>query len=152
MYIFPLTYFTIGGYQALIAPILGNNFNNWLIDAGANSVVNNPHIIKYLLFLKMPLLFMDILIAFLLLNYFKKREDGEKAFTLWLFNPFTIILIYAFSNIDIYAVLLTVIAFLYIKREKLLTWIFSPTWAITSFIKSSTVLDSSLIYGCFSNS
>ncbi len=118
---FPLTYFTIGGYQALIAPILGNNFNNWLIDAGANSVVNNPHVIKYLLFLKMPLLFMDILIAFLLLNYFKKREDGEKAFTLWLFNPFTIILIYAFSNIDIYAVLLTVIAFLYIKREKLLT-------------------------------
>ena len=75
---FPLTYFTIGGYQALIAPILGNNFNNWLIDAGANSVVNNPHVIKYLLFLKMPLLFMDILIAFLLLNYFKKEKMAKK--------------------------------------------------------------------------
>ena len=118
---FPLTYFVIGGYQAIITPILGNNFNNWLTDAGANSVVNNPNIIRYLILLKLPLLFMDIFIAFLLLSFFKRKEDGEKAFTLWLFNPFTIILIYAFSNIDIYAVLLTVIAFLYIKREKLLT-------------------------------
>lgn len=117
---FPLTYFTIGGYQAMIAPFLGNNFDNWLNDAGANSVVNNPNIIKYLIFLKFPLLLMDIGIAFLLLKFFKDKKDGEKAFTLWLFNPFTIILIYAFSNIDLYAVLLTVIAFLYIKRDKLL--------------------------------
>ncbi|MDP3918080.1 MAG: glycosyltransferase 87 family protein, partial [Candidatus Woesebacteria bacterium] len=118
---FPFTYLTLGSYQAVISNFLGNDFDNWLADAGANSVVNNPNIIKYLIFLKFPLLVMDILIAFLLLNYFKKREDGEKAFTLWLFNPFTIVLIYAFSNIDIYAVLLTVIAFLYIKREKLIT-------------------------------
>ncbi len=118
---FPLSYLTLGSYQAVISNFLGNDFNNWLSDAGANSVVNNPNIIKYLILLKLPLLVADILIAFLLLNYFKKREDGEKAFTLWLFNPFTIILIYAFSNIDIYAVLLTVIAFLYIKREKLIT-------------------------------
>lgn len=118
---FPLSYLTLGSYQAVISNFLGNDFNNWLSDAGANSVVNNPNIIKYLILLKLPLLVADILIAFLLLNYFKKREDGEKAFTLWLFNPFTIILIYAFSNIDIYAVLLTVIAFLYIKREKLIS-------------------------------
>jgi len=118
---FPFTYLTLGSYQAVISNFLGNDFDNWLADAGANSVVNNPNIIKYLIFLKFPLLVMDISIAFLLLNYFKKREDGEKAFTLWLFNPFTIVLIYAFSNIDIYAVLLTVIAFLYIKREKLIT-------------------------------
>ena len=52
---------------------------------------------------------------------FKDKKEGERAFTLWLFNPFTIVLIYAFSNIDLFAVLLTLIAFLYIKREKLLT-------------------------------
>jgi hypothetical protein len=117
---FPLTYFTIGGYQAVISPLLGKDFNNWLYDAGANSVVSNPNIFKYLIFLKLPLLFMDIFIAFLLFKFFKKKINGEKAFTLWLFNPFTIILIYVFSNIDLYPILLTVIAFLNIKRKNIL--------------------------------
>jgi hypothetical protein len=116
---FPLTYFTIGGYQAVISSILGAQFNNWLVDAGSNSMVNNPHVIQYLIFLKLPLLVMDILIAFLLYGYFKKKEDGEKAFVFWLFNPFTIFLIYAFSNIDLYPALLTLIAFLYINKSQL---------------------------------
>lgn len=123
---FPFAYFTIGGYQAIISPFLGDNFNNWLIDAGANSVVNNPNIFKYLVALKLPLLILDISIAYLLLKFFNlpaqagNRKNGEKAFELWLFNPFTIILIYAFSNIDLYAVLLTVIAFLLFKQQKLI--------------------------------
>lgn len=117
---FPLTYFTIGGYQTLITNFLGANFERWLIDADANSVVNNPNVIIYLIFLKLPLLLVDLSIAFLLLNYFKDRKKGLDAMILWLFNPFTIILIYAFSNIDLYTVLLTLIAFLYIKREKIL--------------------------------
>ena len=118
---FPLTYFTLGSYQAIISTVLGNNFTKWLSDAGANSVVNNPNIILYLIFLKLPLLIADLAIAFILLKLFKDKKEGERAFTLWLFNPFTIVLIYAFSNIDLFAVLLTLIAFLYIKREKLLT-------------------------------
>lgn len=117
---FPLTYFTIGGYQAIISSFLGDNFDTWLADAGSNSVVNNPNIIRYLILLKLPLLLMDISIAFLLLKFFKDKKSGDKAFTLWLFNPFTIVLIYAFSNMDLYAVLLTLIAFLYIKKDKLL--------------------------------
>ena len=99
---------------------MGEDFDDWLQDARANSVVNNPNIFKYLIFLKLPLLFMDIFVAFLLLKFFKKKINGEKAFTLWLFNPFTIILIYAFSNIDLYPILLTVIAFLNIKRKNIL--------------------------------
>lgn len=118
---FPLTYFTLGSYQTITTSILGSNFTKWLNDAGANSVVNNPSVILYLIFLKLPLLVTDIAIAFLLLKIFKDKKEGEQAFTLWLFNPFTIVLIYAFSNIDLYAVLLTLIAFLYIKREKLIT-------------------------------
>lgn len=117
---FPLTYFTIGGYQSLIAPILGSGFDSWLKDADSNSLVNNSSIFSYLVLLKLPLLVLDIMIAYLLLKFFKDSKMGEKAFELWLFNPFTIILIYAFSNIDLYAVLLTVIAFLLLKQEKLI--------------------------------
>lgn len=116
---FPLTYFILGGYQMVASGILGNGFDLWLADAGASSVVANPNIFKYLVVLKFPYLILDIAIAYLLLNYFKDRKKGEKAFTVWLFNPFTILIIYAFSNIDIFSVLLTLIAFLFIKREKL---------------------------------
>ncbi len=116
---FPLTYFTIGSYQTVLSFVLGPGFGDWLKDANANSVVNNPNIFSYLIFLKLPLLAMDMVIAFLLLKFFKDRKAGERAFELWLFNPFTIVLIYAFSNIDLYTVLLTLIAFLLIKQEKL---------------------------------
>lgn len=115
---FPLTYFIVGGYQAVVSGILGSGFDSWLNDAGSNSVVKNQNIFKYLTVLKLPYLFLDILVAFLLLKYFKDKKKGEKAATIWLFNPFTIVLVYVFSNIDTYAVLLTVISFLYIKRKK----------------------------------
>lgn len=117
---FPLTYFTVGGYQWIVSPILGNGFDSWLADAGSNSFVSNPNIFKYLVVLKLPYLILDIIIAFLLKKFFDDIELGKKAFTLWLFNPFTIFIIYAFSNIDIYAVLLTVIAFLLLRKEKLI--------------------------------
>lgn len=117
---FPLTYFTIGGYQALVSPLLGEGFNEWVGDAGANSTVNNTGIFKYLVLLKLPLIFADLAIAFLLLGFFKNKKNAIKAFELWLLNPFTIILIYAFSNIDLYTVLLTLVSLLLAKRNKLL--------------------------------
>lgn len=117
---FPLTYFAVGGYQLAISPMLGTGFDTWLSNANSNSYVRDPNIFKYLIILKLPYLVLDILIAFLLKKFFDDKEKGEKAFALWLFNPFTIVLIYAFSNIDIFAVLLTLIAFLLLKKEKLL--------------------------------
>ena len=116
---FPLTYFTLGGYQWAASPILGKGFDSWVADAGSNSVVENPNIFKYLLVLKLPYLILDIVIAFLLMRFFENREEKKKAFIFWLFNPFTIVLIYAFSNIDIFPVILTVLAFLMIKKQKL---------------------------------
>jgi len=117
---FPLTYFTIGGYQAFVSPLLGDGFNQWVSDAGANSTVNNSGIFRYLVLLKLPLIFADLAIAFLLMEFFKHRKNAIKVFELWLLNPFTIILIYAFSNIDLYTVLLTLISLLLFKRKRLL--------------------------------
>ena len=117
---FPLTYFVIGGYQWIVSPLMGDSFDLWLSNASSTSFVRDPNIFKYLIVLKFPYLVLDILIAFLLKKFFDEKEKGEKAFTLWLFNPFTIFLIYAFSNIDIYAVLFTLIAFLLLKKGKLL--------------------------------
>ncbi len=115
---FPLTYFAVGGYQWLASPILGSKFDSWLANASYSSVVTDLNIFKYLIILKLPYLVLDIFIAFLLKRFFEDRDKGDKAFILWLFNPFTIILIYAFSNVDIFAVLLTVVAFLLLKKDK----------------------------------
>lgn len=115
----PLTYFVLGGYQAIVSPILGNRFDTWLANAESNSVVRDQNVFKYLLILKFPYLILDVAIAFLVMQFFDDKKNKEKAFTLWLFNPFTPILIYVFSNVDIFAVALTLAAFLFVKKQKL---------------------------------
>lgn len=110
---FPLTYFTLGGYQMLASPILGDNFVSWLANASSNDNMADPNIFKYLLVLKLPYLICDLLIAYLLLKW-----AGKNAYLLWLFNPFTIFLIYGYSNIDIFPVLLTVVSFMLFTKGK----------------------------------
>ena len=116
----PLTYFVLGGYQTIASPILGSGFDSWLANAGSNSAVRDPYIFKYLLILKLPYLILDILEAFLLIKFFDGEKEKKKAFMIWLFNPFTIVLIYVFGNIDVIPVFLTLVAFLLFKKDKLL--------------------------------
>jgi len=72
-----------------------------------------------LVVLKLPYLALDILIAYLLLNYFQDKKKGQKAFIFWLFNPITIFIIYAFGNVDIFPVVLTLVSLSLIKKEKM---------------------------------
>ncbi|KKS95157.1 MAG: hypothetical protein UV71_C0011G0010 [Microgenomates group bacterium GW2011_GWC1_43_13] len=116
---FPLTYLAVGSYQWIASPILGKSFDSWVASAGSSSVVEDPNIFKYLVVLKLPYLILDIVIAFLLMRFFENKEDKKKAFVYWLFNPFTIIMIYVFSNVDIFPVIFTILAFLMIKKQKL---------------------------------
>lgn len=117
---FPLTYFFLGGYQILISPILGPNFTDWLFDASAKSV-DTIGIYRYLFLLKLPYLFLDILIGFLLTLFFTSRQQKRKAFIFWLFNPFSIILIYIYSNVDIIPVVLLVLSLYLANRKKFIT-------------------------------
>ena len=116
---FPLTYLAVGSYQWIASPILGKSFDSWVASAGSSSVVEDPNIFRYLVVLKLPYLILDIVIAFLLMRFFENKEDKKKAFVYWLFNPFTIIMIYVFSNVDIFPVIFTILAFLMIKKQKL---------------------------------
>ena len=115
---FPLTYLTLGSYQTVAAPILGSNFDSWLSNADSFGIVTDSNIFKYLLVLKLPYLILDIVIAFMLLKYFDDPKMGKKAFTFWLFNPFTIFIIYAFGNVDIFPVVLVLASLLFMKKDK----------------------------------
>lgn len=115
---FPLTYFTLGSYQVIIGPLLGSNFNTWLANA-SQTAIQDVGAYRFLFLLKLPYLILDISIAFLLLKFFKDKDQQKKAFIFWLFNPFSIILIYIFSNVDIFPVFLTVLSLLLAKRKKI---------------------------------
>lgn len=109
---YPLTYLTLGLYQAIISPFVGNNFDFWLNDASYTGVTRNQNVFLYLLIMKVPYVFFDLLIAGLLLKV------SKKAFIFWLFNPFTIIIFYVFSNIDIMPIFFTLLSYLFAKSKK----------------------------------
>lgn len=116
---FPLTYFFLGTYQIIAQPILGSNFNHWLFNASA-SASEQIGVFRYLFVLKFPYLIFDIVIGFLLCKFFTRDDQKRQAFTLWFFNPISIVIIYAFSNIDIIIVSLSLLSLLFAKNGKLL--------------------------------
>lgn len=116
---FPLTYFFLGTYQIIASPFLGSEFDSWLSDASAESI-NKVGSFRYLFILRLPYLFFDLIIAFLLIRFFNDERNKRQAFILWLFNPFSLAIIYIFSNIDIIPVLLSLITLLLFKNKRFL--------------------------------
>lgn len=116
---FPLTYFFLGGYQALVSPLMGENFPSWLTDASGQSI-EKIGVFKYLLILKGLYLIFDIAIVFILIKFFKDFEQKKRIFTLWLFNPFSLVLIYIYSGIDILPVLFMTMSLLLLQNQRIL--------------------------------
>ena len=107
----PLTYLFLGSYQTLIQS-LARGLNNWLADSSGGAITN-PSLYWYLILLKLPILIFDLLVGFLLYKLM-----GKKALTLWLFNPLTIVLLYVFSNVDIFPLFFVLLSYLFYKKEK----------------------------------
>lgn len=114
---FPLTYYFIGGYQFVISPLLGSGFNEWLSDS-SSQYYSHPQVFKYLFLLKLPYLFLDILIGLLLTQFFLNEQKKREILKIWFFNPFSLILIYIFSNVDIMPVFLSVLSLLAVKYQR----------------------------------
>ena len=110
----PLTYYTFGITQTITKPLLGDGFYQWVNDWGETRN-DHPNIIFYMFLLKIPYLILDISLGILLLKIFK----NPKIFYFWLFNPISIYLIYILGNFDILPCFLTVLAFYFLKKEKL---------------------------------
>ncbi len=109
---FPLAYLFLGTYQLVVSPFLGSEFYHWL------NGENTDYLYRYLFVLKLPYLFLDLFIAFLIYKLFEKKRNKELAFTFWLFNPFSIAIIYFYSNIDILAVFFTILSLLFLKKKQ----------------------------------
>lgn len=120
---FPLTYFSLGTYQLIISPLLGSDFSNWLSDA-SSQVVERVGTFRYLFLLKLPYLAVDLLIPFLLIKFFDSNIQKRKAFILWLFNPISFVIIYVFSNVDIFPVALSLFSLWLFQNKKYLLSLF----------------------------
>jgi len=108
----PLTYLSLGLQQLILKPILPSNFYTWINDWSA-SQNNYPNLFYFMLILKIPYLFFDMGIAYLLYKIY-----GQKILNLWLFNPFSIYLIYVLANFDVIPVFFSLLAYYYLRQHK----------------------------------
>ena len=76
------------------------------------SVVGSGDRFVYYFMLKQPIIFADVLLAFLLFLYVKRRNPtlAPKVMALWLFSPFTIIVSSMWGTFDSMAMLFVVLA------------------------------------------
>ncbi len=116
---FPLTYYFLGTYQLVASPFLGPGFEKWLLNAGTNSSLDIG-VFRYLFILKLPYLILDILIGIFLTKLFSDLQTKKRILTLWLLNPFSIVLIYIYSNVDIFPVFLIVMSLYFAAKNNFL--------------------------------
>lgn len=108
----PLTYLTFGSLQSFQKILMPPGFTNWLNDWGGTqyNYSNAPY---YLLILKLPYFILDLLLGYLLY----KISNSKKVLYFWLFNPFSLYLIYIIENFDILPVFLTVLSYYWLKSK-----------------------------------
>lgn len=112
----PLAYYTLGGWNYLVSPFLGQTFQNWLFE-WREGWYTNPQIFRQLFVLKIPYLLADLAVGFLLIKILNEKYR-RRALTLWFFNPVSLYIIYALANFDIFPTLLTLLAAFYFKKKK----------------------------------
>lgn len=115
----PLTYLSFGLEQILLKPFLPSDFSSWINDWGGKQN-SYPNLFYFMLILKIPYIFFDLGIGFILLKIYNR-----KILSFWLFNPLSLYLIYVLSNFDIIPVFFSVLALYFLKKSRFtLTYIF----------------------------
>lgn len=115
----PVTYFTLGFYQYLISPILGNDFQKWLWDY-SDYRYNTPLIFRYLFSLKFIFLIFELLTGFLIHKLLSDSKKQKMALALWFFNPINLYAISAIGQFDIIPAFLTILSYFFWNMKKVL--------------------------------
>ncbi|HCC08684.1 TPA: hypothetical protein DEP81_01740 [Candidatus Woesebacteria bacterium] len=112
----PLTYFTLGTFLKGASLVIPETFFLGLMNGGSVFQQNLP---LYLIILKLPYLFIDIAMAFVLASLFKSEKQKKTAFLLWLFNPVTFYATFSMGVFDIIPAIFTVLSLVFAKKNKL---------------------------------
>jgi hypothetical protein len=109
----PLTYLSFGLEQIILKPFLPSDFTAWINDWGGKQN-SYPNLFYYMLILKIPYIFFDLYIGYILYKIYNR-----KTLLYWLFNPLSLYLIYILGNFDIVPVFFSVLAFYFLKKSRL---------------------------------
>jgi hypothetical protein len=108
----PLTCYTLAGAQFISRP-LATGFDEWIERAGylqtntesyAQHYValnETPYLLRYLFAMKLPYLFFDFGIAFLLMKMLADEKKKLRALKLWMVNPVTLHSAFMMGQLDV---------------------------------------------------
>lgn len=113
----PLAYFTLGFFRLLVKPFVDANFIPWLME-NLSQVHLYPQLYQQLFFFKLPYLFVDIAIAFLLSSYFVDKKKKSLAFLLWMVNPVTLYATFMVGQLDVLPVFFVVLSLFFAQKKK----------------------------------
>lgn len=113
----PLAYFTTGIFHFILQPLIGNDFYQQLF-VNFSHAAQTPGIFQHLILVKLPYLFFDIAVAFLLTNLFESEKQKRAALLLWIFNPVSWYSSFTIGQIDIIATFFIVLPLVFIKKNK----------------------------------
>ena len=113
----PLAYYTLGFFRILVKPFVDANFIPWLME-NLGKVHTNPQLYKNLFFFKLPYLFLDVGLAYLLTGLFQDFKKKKIAFALWMFNPLAIYVSFMVGQMDLLPTFFTVLSLYFFKKKK----------------------------------
>lgn len=118
LYIYPpMMYFTQGLLMFLGRPFADSSFIPFLI-GNVSNIYSYKGLMSQLFWLKLPYLFLDISLAFVLANIFNDANKKKIAFTLWMFNPVAIYTSFMMGQNDILPVFFSVLALYFAFKDK----------------------------------
>lgn len=113
----PLAYFTLGSFGLILKPILSLENFSWIV-TNYPQIYQNLEIYKTLLLFKLPYLFFDLAIAFLLVDFFDDPKKKKWAFLLWIFNPLSFYTSFMVGQFDVIPLFFSVLALRLALRNK----------------------------------
>lgn len=113
----PLTYYTLGIFRILIKPLADPNLIPRLM-GNLDFLHSYPRLFEHLFLFKVPYLFFDVGLAFLLASLFEEPKKKRLVFALWMFNPVAIYVPFMIGQLDLLPVFFTVLALYFYKKSR----------------------------------
>ena len=113
----PLTYYTLGLFRILVKPLADPKLIPWLM-VNLGSLHSYPRLFEHLFLFKLPYLFFDVGLAFLLTSFFDNQRKKRLVFALWMFNPVAIYVSFMIGQLDLLPVFFTVLSLYFYKKGK----------------------------------
>lgn len=114
----PLVYLTLGPLALIFSNLMQVDFyHNFLFET--QKIFGSWQVFFHLLTLKLPYIFFDIAIAFLLTKFFDMKREKILAFSLWLFNPVSLYATYMMGQFDIIPTFFVILSLYLVYKQEI---------------------------------